>query len=357
METNNILEMVYMQMGELSDYKVINTNSILNNIYIGRVEKIIKNSFAFITLDGVTGFIDITNKKENFNAKVGDTILVQVTKEGTAIKGPMVTTEISLVGKNMILLYSNEKICRISRKITKDENRNLLKEISEEFKHSVIFRSDIVFDKARLLEEYNSLEEKFDDILKNHQYESKIKLLHKENHIEKFLYHSHDEVKTSSKEIYNEFKDKTNIIYDETKDLFSTEYISKKIEGFYSKKVWLKSGGFIIIEETEALTVIDVNTGKNSTSQKDKIIRKTNSEAVEEIARQIKFRNISGIIIIDFIGSNNDYLIKPMKIATKNDSQRVLIHGITTLGLMEITRKKTLDSISKVPMNFRVKHI
>ena len=148
-----------------------------------------------------------------------------------------------------------------------------------------------------------------------------------------------------SKSLEPDLNRKLKLYQDEQISLRALYGLDSKINELLSKNVWLKSGGYLVIEQTEALTVIDVNTGKNiSSKSKEDIVRLTNTEAAKEAMRQIKLRNISGIIIIDFINNDNkeemSEIIKLIKQEAKRDFAKPAFMDITALGLVELTRRK-----------------
>lgn len=376
MEKNNLIEILRYDFGEITNYKVYSTNnlSLVGNIYLGRITKIIKGSFAFINIgEDKNGFLDINDFKERhlyrddkLNIKESDLILVQVVKDGNNIKGPTLTTEINIGTKNLVLLYKPKKTISFSKKFFDDDKKSQFKKLAKNFEYSVIFRSDSVLaDQNDINNEYEESSLLLDNIIEESSFHNQIKLLYSMDNIKKEIKNlslGTDIVITSSKKLYDKYKERYNIEYKDSIDLFSTEMILSKVEEFYKKKVWLRSGGFIIIEETESCVVIDVNSGKNSKSRdKETMILKTNSDAATEILRQIKFRNLSGIILIDFIDMHNtdnrDIILDRMIEKSKNDYQPIKVYGFTALGLMELTRKRNNLSISKVPNNYRVRRV
>lgn len=372
MEKNNIVEILQYYFGEVKNYKVYSTidKSLVGNIYIGRIKKIVKGSFAFVNIgEEKNGFLDIKDFKERhlyknkkLTIKESDLILVQVIKDGNNIKGPTLTTEINLFTKNIVLLKKEKKTISFSKKFDNISKKELFRKISKDFDYSVIFRSDSVSaSEKNILDEYNYLREKLNNIIELERFEKQIKMLYSIDNIMddiNTLSENADIILTSSKYYFEKLSNKDNVVYEEAIDLFSSQMILSKVEEFYKKKIWLKSGGFIIIEETEALVVVDVNSGKNSKSKdKDSMVLKTNIEAAKEILRQIRFRNLSGIILIDFIdmnkSENKKIILSKMLELSKEDYRPINIYGFTNLGLMELTRKRNNLSISKVPNNHR----
>lgn len=379
MEKNNILEVAKYDFGELTNYKVFSTisSSLVGNIYLGRITKIVKGSFAFVDIgEEKSGFLDIMDFKEKHlykNKKLiikeTDLILVQVVKDGTNIKGPTLTTEINISTKNLVLLKKPNKSVGFSKKIVDLDKKEILKNLTKEFDYSVIFRSESEQSLVDIIKkDYLELKQELDNIIRLSEFEPKIKLLKSTNSIRNAIMdmaYTSDIIITQNKDIFDKLKSLNldiEIKLIEVIDLFSHEMMLSKIQEFYKKKIWLKSGGFIIIEETEACIVVDVNSGKNSNSKnKSSMITKTNTEAVFEILHQVKFRNLSGIILIDFIDmdkkEDKEVIYNKMVEISKNDFQPINIFGFTKLGLLELTRKRNNLSISKIPNNYRVRSV
>jgi len=142
------------------------------------------------------------------------------------------------------------------------------------------------------------------------------------------------------------------LLYQEKLPLFEEYFVESQSQKALDEKVWLKNGGFLVIQETEACVVIDVNSGKSAgKGDLEKTIQKTNMEAAQEVAKQLRLRNLSGIIIVDFIDmtsqENRNIVTKALETAVKNDRIKTVVVGMTELGLMQITRKKTRPSLSK----------
>ena len=139
-------------------------------------------------------------------------------------------------------------------------------------------------------------------------------------------------------------------LHDDGTSLFGAYYVEGQAKAAFNKQVWLKSGGFLIIEQTEACVVIDVNTGKyTGKADLGKTILKTNLEAAEEIARQLRLRNLNGMIIVDFIDMKSEQdrqaVQKKLEEAVSKDSLQTIVVGMTELGLMQLTRKKKRESL------------
>lgn len=311
---------------------------LVGNIYIGKVKTVVNGMEA--------SFIDIG---ENRNAllksnkyKSNSNIIVQVKKDPVGKKGAIVTDKIQLPGKYVILLVT-EKFISVSRKITNVEEstrlKNLVKENLKDY--GVIIRTlaeneteKIILELQELIKLWENLK-KVDYIVPS--------LIYKDNFIKKIIKGLTDKnilsIKTDRKEIVKNILDELNLSIPIEED----EFI--KLENLNKKNIWLKCGGYIAIEETEALIVIDVNSGSYIGKENlEDTAQKINIEATIEIAKQIRLRNLRGIIIIDYINIENDEnkskIIEVMKKETQKDRTKVDVYGFTKLGLLEIVRKK-----------------
>lgn len=368
-------------------YKTKSDNNCLGNIYKGRVTNVLpgiqaafvdigmsKNAYLFIDSllskkylcekqikrDKIKNIIDVIKK--------GDELLVQIVREPISGKNPSVTTDISISGKYTVLVPGNMQI-GISKKITDENERYRLKEIGKQIaigNKGIIFRTfSEGKDIAEIKHDYDNLFSKYMKIEETYKYSYSPKLMYKDNLlIEKIIRDYVDETiseiyvedNTTKKKVEELLKDNnikigTNVkTFKEHFNLFEYFKIEKQIEQLIEKKVKLKSGGSIIIERTEALTVIDVNSGSYVG---DKDIEDTaftiNVEAAKEIVRQIKLRNITGIIIVDFISmktkKHTKDLVTKVKEFFKNDKVKTSILGMTKLNLLEMTRKRDKESI------------
>ncbi len=346
--------------------KAIDTDnvSIVGNIYVGRVERVIKNSFAFVNIGrDKNAFININDKKEVKldNVKQGDDILVQVLRDENELKGASLTSEIVIRGKYIMCVNSTEKQIGISKKIGDTNLKKKLRKLANAFKYSVIFRTeakDAEFDNIE--SEYNELEKILDELLLKETYEKAPKCIYAQEQNSSLLKNiaelssEVEKIITNNLSVYEELKNDTtlNIEYDDSTDLFSAHFIKKQIDELFYKKIWLKSGAFLIIEPTEAFVIIDVNSGKNI-KEKDKelLALKTNKEAMQKIHEQVDLRNLSGIILVDMIDMKNmdskNELVKYCENVVKRDTDYT-IHGLTNLGILEITKRKRLEPIHKI---------
>lgn len=357
--------------------------SILNNIYIARVQNIVKNlNAAFVEIaPGVRCYLplDETNEfqqplftKKNSRKKIaaGDELVVQVVKEAVKSKDAIVSTNISFAGKYVVLTSANHQI-GISSKIQKDiasRLRLLAQEIAPDTRqYGIIFRTNAAkANENHIRIEFNKLKKEYDTLVETACTRTLYTCLRKEQPLYlKMLQdmdkNKLDEALTDEPEIYrqlNEMLYQENEAYnlrfyeDKLLTLAKLYRVQEQLKAALKERVWLKSGANIIIQPTEALTVIDVNSGKNIVG-KDRLMYhyKINVEAAAEIARQLRLRNISGIILVDFIDLHDSgqsaKLLEEFRKFLKQDSIPVNLVDMTKLGLVELTRKKQKKSLAE----------
>ena len=367
--------------GILEEYYEENNESNRNegNIYIGIVKDIIKGMQAafvdigiekngFIHLKDILPKVDETKEKQSIDVKiedvlkVGQKVLVQVKKDSNEKKGARISTHINLPSK-YIMLMPNTDIITISQKIEdKNEQKRLInlvrKNLSEG--NGAVIRTAAENKEQEIIKDIKYVENKWNKIIQTsiNPNENKPQLLYKsEDIIEKILIDLADKnlknVVVNDKEEYDkiekiknyneEYKD-LNIVMKSIDKIFSQYDIEKQIEKIENRKIWLKCGGFITIDKTEALTAIDVNTGKyTGTKNLDQTIYKVNEEATIEIAKQLRLRDIGGIVIIDYIDmqkeENKNKIENLLKLELRKDRAKTQVEGFTKLDLMELTRK------------------
>ena len=258
----------------------------------------------------------------------------------------------------------------ISNRLQDEEERFRLKKIVKKLVEKdcgIIIRTEAAgCSEEELEKDFVELKEKYDSIIKEFKLGIGPKLLYKEldastkyikdNVNEDFTEivvndnNKYEEIKNILKTINKDYLNKLKII--ENQDIFDLYKVQSQIDKALGKKVWLKSGGYLIIEKTEALTVIDVNTGKFTGSfNREDTVYKTNEEACIEIARQLKLRDIGGIIIIDFIDmirkKNKENLLKTLNHYLGKDKRKSEVLGLTRLGLVEVARRRERNSINE----------
>ena len=331
----------------------------IGNIYIGVVKNVVKNiNGAFVEFDqDETGFLSMRHRQY----KAGDEVLVQIKKEATEEKRPMLSDQIELTGKYLVLT-SDKLSVGISNKIHQKEKKQELKEMAEPFvtqEYGFILRTEAAkANKEDVLMEADQLSAKYHEIVAKKQYRKAPHLVDTNYDALEVLVHdikpgSIDRIVTDQEEVGEQLKERGYEV-----SLYS--YMAGAIERRYrfrhylsevfKRKIFMKSGGFLYIEQTEAMAVIDVNTGKSiGKKNQEAHIKKINLEAAKEAARQIRLRNLSGIIMIDFIDmkSKDDEkeLLQVMQHYLNGDSKKAVAVDITKLGIMEITRKKEKNPI------------
>ena len=347
------------------------------NIYIGIVKDIVegmqsafvdigteKNSF--IHLKDVLPKVD--EKKEKLDTSVSikkilkpnQKILVQVKKDSNDKKGARVSTHINLPSKYIVFM-PNTDIVTISQKIEDEkEQERLLKIVKENLSsgNGAIIRTSAEGKEKEVIEDIKNIEEKWEKTTKiNVDLNSnKPQLLYKsEDIIEKMLIDlteknigkivvDEKQEKENLEKLLEENKEYKNIKIELKENIFDIYDLEKQIKKSKNRKIWLKCGGFITIDKTEALTAIDVNTGKYTGNKNlEQTILKVNKEATVEIAKQIRLRDIGGIIIIDYIDmlkkEDKEEIVELLKKELRKDRTKTQVEGFTKLDLMEITRK------------------
>ena len=300
----------------------------------------------------------------------GQEILVQVAKSAIGTKGPRVTTHISLAGRYMVLMPTVDHI-GISKRIENDTERSRLKDLLLSIrpnKLGYIFRTQAEgIDEETIKQEVDFLTKTWEDILSRSKKVSATALIYKDltvtfRAVRDLLANEADKLVIDSKEEYDNVQHflkklmpDVNLsveLYQGRESIFDAYDIEGDVARALKKKVWLKSGGYIIIEQTEALVAIDVNTGRYVGKHNfDETILKINLEAVKEIAYQIRLRNIGGIIIIDFIDmkreQHKEKVMMHMNEAMKKDKSQTNVLPLTELGLVQMTRKRTRRNLTK----------
>lgn len=360
---------------------------IEGNIYLGIVKNILpgmqsafvdigqeKNTFIHIR-DMIPKASDETgNKNEKFSKynikdylKQGMPILVQVRKDSTNIKGARISMHISLPGRFVVLMPSQNFIT-ISQKIDKEEERERLKNIvkanlPEEYgaiiRTSAIGKNDaeIINDINKIVSKYKEIEEKFNEEKQNKNLKPQL-IFRSESILERMLTDLIDRglnrICVDDEKIYGEIfnrlkEENKKIELMARKDIIKMYDLENQLEQLKNRKIWLKCGGFITIDKTEALTAIDVNSGKYTGKQDlEHTTFTVNKEATIEIAKQLRLRDIGGIIIIDYIDmqekENEEKIIELLKENLKKDRSKTQIVGFSKLNLLEMTRKHMWSS-------------
>lgn len=375
-------EIALIEDGKLIEYYIEENKDERKegNIYIGIVKDIIKGMQAafvdigteknsFIHIEDIEPQVDkkegIKEKnKQDINQIVerNQKLLVQVKKDSNDKKGARISTHINLPSKYIVLM-PNTNIITVSQKIEdKKEQERLLKIVKENISegNGAVIRTSAEGKDKELIEDINYIENKWEDIISTNIDVSKNKaqlLYTSQDIVEKMLLDlvekKLERITVCDNRDYNtvirmkkensEYKNIQVAIKDED-TIFKTYDLEKQIEKSKNRKIWLKCGGFITIDKTEALTAIDVNTGKyiGKDSVSDTVY-KVNEEATKEIAKQLRLRDIGGIIIIDYIDMKNEEnkqkIEELLKQELKKDRTKTQVEGFSKLELMELTRK------------------
>jgi ribonuclease G len=301
----------------------------------------------------------------------GQELLVQVSKEPIGTKGARITSHISLPGRHLVYMPTVDHV-GISRRIEEEEERERLREIVERIKPAgsgfIVRTVSEGKSEEDLAADMKYLIKLWEEVAKNREKGHAPLLIHADldvtqkvvrdiltedvNRIVVDAKPEHDRIVQFISTFMPKMKYSIDL-YDEEEPIFDHFGLEVEISRALGRKVWLKSGGYIIIEQTEALTAIDVNTGRfvGKHNLEDTIL-KTNLEAVKEIAYQLRLRNIGGIIIIDFIDMekevNREKVYTALEEALKSDKSKTNILKISELGLVEMTRKRVRESIGRM---------
>ncbi|MCI8761023.1 MAG: Rne/Rng family ribonuclease [Clostridia bacterium] len=349
------------------------------NIYIGIVKDVIngmqsafvdigteKNSF--IHLKDILPKIDEKKQKLNENieiskvVKTNQKLLVQVKKDSNDKKGARISSHINLPGKYIALL-PNTDIVTVSQKIeNQQEQERLINLVKENLSkgNGAIIRTSAENKEKEVIEDIKKVEKKWNNIIQtsiNPNLKEPQLLYRSENIIEKMLMdlanQEVEKITVNDKKIEEELEEfkKENEEYKnlkieikEQENLLDIYDLEKQIGKIHNRKIWLKCGGFITIDKTEALTAIDVNTGKYTGNQNlEQTVYKVNTEATIEIAKQLRLKDIGGIIIIDYIDmkkeEDKEKIKNLLQTELKKDRSKTQVEGFTKLDLMELTRK------------------
>jgi len=347
--------------------------SIEGNIYIGKVQNVLpglQSAFvnigekknAFIHVKDIMPKLDITKEEKqeevpiNTLIKPGQPIIVEVKREFYETKGPKVSTHISLAGR-FVVLMPNASFITCSQKISDEKEIERLKAIVRknipEGYGAIIRTVASGVEEKELEKDIKFVLKRWKEITKHNVDACPKKIYEKggilkktiidliDSDLEKIVVNN-EKIKEDIENILDEVGGKAIIEVD--KDIFEKYNIKKNLADAKKRKIYLDCGGFITIDKTEALTAIDVNSGKFiGEKDSEKTITKVNLEAANEIAKQLRLRDISGIVIIDFIDMKTDEdkarVIAEMKKASKKDRSKVQIAEFTKLNLMELTRK------------------
>ena len=370
------MQAAVLEDGRLAEYYVqrVNKSPVNGSIYRGIVESVLpgmqaafvdigweKN--AYLALEDVALPEELEGCKPNIGdvLKQGQSVVVQIKKEAVDAKGPKVSSKISIPGRTLVLV-PGKPYAAVSKKITPDSKRQALKELTDELlmgqNCGLIVRTagqNCTLEELRqefnwLLSRWNHLQKAIAEVQKPGLIQADQDLAAqiirdsvRENELEGIYVNDFALYENLQQQIVQR-KVRFKIRWRE-ENLFEQFGLAGAVKGIHSRKIWLKSGGYLVFDRTEAMNVIDVNTGKFTGRQdfQDTIVQ-MNLEAAEEIAWQIRLRNLSGIILIDFIdmhsADDQALVMNTLENFLKKDRVKTNILGMTQLGLVEMTRKK-----------------
>lgn len=354
--------------------------NLISNIYLAKVKQISKNlNAAFVEIaNGQKAFLPfeqiplltVTNRVNAENLQIGDELPVQFLKEAVKTKEPVVTANLSLNGRYCVVsLKRDSAALRYSKKLSELTKQQIACYLEQDFPFSVMIRTraEELSDFAPLKEEILSLSNTLQSILEKAKMRTCYSLLYETqpgylSFLNELPDNSYERIVTDIPEVYDALLAKStqknlqqNVeisLYTDSYPLLKVHSLESKMQELFDRKIYLPSGATLFIEPTEAMTVIDVNTGKCvQKKDKEEMILKINLEAARHIARQMILRNLSGIIIIDFINmsskNHKEELMAYMRDLLKKDPIPCKLIDITPLGLMEITRKKKQAPLSE----------
>ncbi len=397
------IRFAHLKNGQLHDLIVERKKErqLTGNVYRGRVTNILQNiQSAFVDIrEGVNGFIHISdiventrkfeelfdmdfkledNSKEDMKQnleidqvmKIDQPVLVQVVKEPIGTKGARLTSNVSIAGRYLVLL-PNSSHRGVSRKIEDRTSRERLKKLIRAFEMpndmGLICRTaSCLATQEMLIEEAHDLLNTWQQIMENFNKSSDPTLLYTESdlikralitaidkRLDRILVDDYN-VYQAIKQMYSRYANEHTLRIEYYRDkipMFERFNIEREIEKSLRRKIWLPSGGYLFFERTEAMYTIDVNSGRGSNSKGDveESLVRINLEAAEEIARQLRLRNIGGLIICDFIDmrmrKNQRRVLEKLKDCMKDDSAKCTILGMSEFGIVEMTRQRNRESL------------
>lgn len=374
-EDGHIMELMLEEKGK---------KSILGNIYVGQVENIAANiQAAFVMIDPDTRcYLPLSDVKNpvfssgrtgDAPLRPGDMLLVQVSREAMKGKLPAITTNLNFTGKYLVLTTGEKKI-GFSKKLIQEEKNKLNKWLEEERavsprEYGIVVRTNAgEASKEEFLTELSFLKRLYEKTAVYGRSRTCFSCVYETEpfymNAVRDTYSKHlDEIVTDIPEVFEHItaylkevshgeENKVRLYEDALLPLYKLYRIGIALEEVQKQKVWLKSGGFLVIQQTEAFVSIDVNSGKFTGKKKaEETYRKINLEAAGEIARQLRLRNLSGIILIDFINMENpdhqDELFHVLQKHLRKDSVKAKAVDITPLHILEMTRKKVRRPLSE----------
>lgn len=363
---NSLLRVAIKEKGVLTECFVEERSEEpqIGEIYKGRIKNILPGINSVFVDIGLKkeGYMYLSNELKSQGIKKGQEILVEIVKEPLGGKGAKLTNKVSIPGRLMVLSLGGSNIT-FSKRISNNEAKEKIQEFIKPIEGlEITIRTDAAFaEKEDMLIELETLVEEFKGLERKLKYSLNLGKIYGDNLILNKILRENLGAKTNIavdneedfediKEVVSKKEDVTVTLFDEGRSLFDYYGIEKEILKLRHNKVNLNCGGTIIIEKTEAMNVIDVNSGKNTKGRSfDKTILETNIEAAKEIGKQIMLRNLSGIIVIDFIDmrdfSHKAIVMKSLKESLRQDKGNIKVFPFTELDLVQIARKRRGKSI------------
>ncbi|MHA6667849.1 Rne/Rng family ribonuclease [Homoserinimonas sp. A447] len=385
-QKQNRIQIGVLEDGVLVEHYVAQSQeaSLIGNVYLGRVQNVLPSmEAAFVDIGRgrnavlYSGEVDWEAAAENASGegkgqqarrielalKPGDKVLVQVTKDPIGHKGARLTSQVSLPGRYLVYV-PNGSMNGISRKLPDTERarlKKILKEVLPENVGVIVRTAAEGATEEQLTLDVNRLTSQWAALSKTLENSPAPALLHSEPDLlikiirdvfnedfHKLVIDGEDAAKTINTYLAQVAPDLIDRVetYEDSADSFDKYRVSEQIEKALDRKVWLPSGGSLVIDRTEAMTVVDVNTGKfvGSGGNLEETVTKNNLEAAEEIVRQLRLRDIGGIIVVDFIDmvleSNRDLVLRRLVECLGRDRTKHQVAEVTSLGLVQMTRKK-----------------
>ena len=365
-----------------------NRQRLEGNIYCGIVQNVLagmQSAFidigdkknTFIRLKDILPKEDESKSNEEYKipncsikdiVKIGDKVLVQVKRDGTETKGARVSTHINLPGR-FVVFMPNSNFITVSQKIENEKEKqrliDIVRAILPKNTGAILRTSSEGIEEGKLKEDLEELIKKWKNIKTQYDehklngpklvYDNKALLRRTlidlvDQNLNRVIVNDNKTYKDVKELLSNmNMVDTVKLELQENEDLLSLYSLKEQLEKLDNRKIWLKCGGFITIDRTEALTAIDVNTGKYTGNKElENTIFKVNKEATSEIAKQLRLRDIGGIIIIDYIDMHNDEnkneIVKMLTQELKKDRTKSQILGFTKLNLLEMTRKNMCNN-------------
>ncbi len=365
-------------------------NSILGNMYIGKVENIAANIGAafvqiapgqrcYLPLKEAEHAVFAPERKKGSPLRPGDELLMQVNRAAMKGKLPSVTTNLNFTGRYLVLT-SGDKTVGFSSKLNMEDKKRLTTWLSSDLEdenrgYGLIVRTNAAeAEKEELLREFTFLKEEFFRVMRDSQTRTCYSILYRTagvclEAVRDVYSRGLEEIVTDDLTLYEDVRewllrissgetDKLCLYQDKLLPLYKLYRLETALGEVLQERVWLKSGGFLVIQQTEAFVSIDVNSGKYTGKKKaEETYRKINLEAAGEISRQLRLRNLSGIILIDFINMKNpdhtDELFHVLQKYLRHDPVKAKAIDITPLHILEMTRKKVRRPVREELLEIR----